>query len=179
MTGEFNANAEVINSMQAYVGIDEAGASTGTGASAYLEGSNGVIGSADSKVANNVYVDGNGNSRSKFEYNSSLKVGGTTYNSGFGLSNSSGTGVGSEFWINADKFKFTNSAKTGSKAPFAIDASGATPQIYFNGRVQFGNIDGYTPPDVSGNINANNDAFAQKLGYLNYSYHVFRNHISD
>ena len=138
MTGEFNANAEVINSMQAYVGIDEAGASTGTGVSAYLEGSNGVIGSADSNVANNVYVDNNGNSRSKFEYNSSLNIGGTSYNSGFGLSNSAGTGVGSEFWINADKFKFTNNGKTGSAAPFTIDASGSQPQITFNGKVTFG-----------------------------------------
>jgi len=138
MTGEFNANAEVINSMQAYVGIDEAGASTGTGVSAYLEGSNGVIGSADSKVVNNVYVDNNGNSRSKFEYNSSLNIGGNTYNSGFGLSNSAGTGVGSEFWINADKFKFTNNGKTGSAAPFTIDASGSQPQITFNGKVTFG-----------------------------------------
>jgi len=169
MTGEFNANAEVINSMQAYVGIDEAGASTGTGVSAYLEGSNGVIGSADSNVANNVYVDNNGNSRSKFEYNSSLNIGGTSYTSGFGLSNSAGTGVGSEFWINADKFKFTNNGKTGSAAPFTIDASGTTPQITFNGRVQFSNVDGYAPPDVSSDISANNDIFAQKLGYASYS----------
>lgn len=158
MTGEFNANAEVIDSMQAYVGIDEAGASTGTGVSAYLEGSNGVIGSADSNVANNVYVDNNGNSRSKFEYNSTVSVGGVNYSSGFGLSNSSGTGVGSEFWIDASKLKFTNSAKTGSKAPFTIDASGATPQISFNGIVNFSNITnvpqlGSTPQEVVTAIN--------------------------
>lgn len=169
MTGEFNANAEVINSMQAYVGIDEAGASTGTGVSAYLEGSNGVIGSADSNVANNVYVDNNGNSRSKFEYNSSLNIGGTSYNSGFGLSNSAGTGVGSEFWINADKFKFTNNDKTGSKAPFTIDATGTVPEITFNGKVSFNNVTDYTSPDISGTINNNNDVFAQRLGYLSYS----------
>ena len=140
MTGEFEANATVINSIQTYVGLDEAGASNGTGLSAYLEGSNGVIGSADSKVANNVYVDGNGNARSKFEYNSTVNVGGVAYNSGFGLSNSAGTGVGSEFWINADKFKFTNNAKSGSKAPFSIDASGSTPQVTFNGIVSFSNV---------------------------------------
>lgn len=169
MTGEFNANAEVINSMQAYVGIDEAGASTGTGVSAYLEGSNGVIGSADSKVANNVYVDGNGNSRSKFEYNSSLNISGTSYNSGFGLSNSAGTGVGSEFWINADKFKFTNNGKTGSKSPFTIDATGTVPEITFNGKVSFNNVTDYTSPDISGTINNNNDVFAKRLGYLSYS----------
>lgn len=168
MTGEFEANATVIDSIQTYVGLDASGASTGSGLSAYLEGSNGVIGSADSKVANNVYVDGNGNARSKFEYNSSVNIGGVAYNSGFGLSNSAGTGVGSEFWINADKFKFTNNAKTGSKTPFSIDASGTTPEIYFNGKVTFSNITEYTPPDVSGDINANNDVFAQKLGYANY-----------
>ena len=138
ITAEFNANATAVQTIRTYVGIDEAGASTGTGVSAYLEGSNGVIGSADSNVANNVYVDNNGNSRSKFEYNSSLNIGGTSYNSGFGLSNSAGTGVGSEFWINADKFKFTNNGKTGSAAPFTIDASGSQPQITFNGKVTFG-----------------------------------------
>lgn len=158
MVGDFEANATVIDSIQTYVGIDGAGASTGTGLSAYLEGSNGVIGSADSKVANNVYVDGNGISRSKFEYNSSLNIGGVNYSSGFGLSNSSGTGIGSEFWIDASRFKFTNSAKTGSKAPFTIDASGATPQISFNGIVNFSNITnvpqlGNTPQEVVTAIN--------------------------
>ena len=146
---DVTANAEVIQNALAYVGIDEAGASTGTGVSAYLEGSNGVIGSADSKVVNNVYVDNNGNSRSKFEYNSSLNIGGNTYNSGFGLSNSSGTGVGSEFWIDASKLKFTNSAKTGSKAPFTIDATGTTPQITFNGKVSFSNINNVPVPSTS------------------------------
>ena len=138
MEGEINGNASAMQTIRSYVGIDEAGASTDTGLSAYLEGSNGVIGSADSKVVNNVYVDNNGNSRSKFEYNSSLNIGGNTYNSGFGLSNSAGTGVGSEFWINAEKFKFTNTNKTGSVAPFTIDTSESQPQITFNGKVTFG-----------------------------------------
>lgn len=138
MEGEINGNASAMQTVRSYVGIDEAGASTGTGLSAYLEDSNGVIGGADSKVVNNVYVDNNGNSRSKFEYNSSLNIGGNTYNSGFGLSNSAGTGVGSEFWINAEKFKFTNTNKTGSVAPFTIDTSESQPQITFNGKVTFG-----------------------------------------
>lgn len=144
MTGEFEANATVIDSIQTYVGLDEAGASTGSGLSAYLEGSNGVIGSADSKVANNVYVDGNGNARSKFEYNSSVNIGGVAYNSGFGIAtnvNSPGYGIpsgDSQFWINASKFKFTNNNKTGYATPFSIDATGSQPQITFNGKVTFG-----------------------------------------
>jgi len=96
MEGEFEATATAFNTINTYIGIDEAGASTGTGVSAYLEGSNGVIGSADSKVANNVYVDGNGISRSKFEYNSNVNIGGTNYASGFGLAtsvNSPGNGI--------------------------------------------------------------------------------------
>lgn len=75
---------------------------------------------------------------SKFAYNSSLMINGVPYNSGFGLSNSAGTGAGSEFWIDASRLKFTNSAKTGRTAPFTIDASGPTPQITFNGKVTFG-----------------------------------------
>lgn len=198
MTGEFEANAEVINSIQTYVGLDASGASTGSGLSAYLEGSNGVIGSADSKVANNVYVDGNGNARSKFEYNSSVNIGGVAYNSGFGIAtnvNSPGYGIpsgDSEFWINASKFKFTNSNKTGQVAPFTIDATGTTPQITFNGKVSFSNVTnvpqlGSTPQQVvdavnngqtttinggkitTGSIGANqinvNDVFAQNITY--------------
>ena len=69
-----------------------------------------------------------------------MNIGGVSYNSGFGLSNSAGTGMGSEFWINADKLKFTNNGKTGSKAPFSIDASGPTPQVTFNGIVSFSNV---------------------------------------
>ena len=158
MIGEFEANATVIDSIQTYVGIDNAGASTSTGISAYIEGSDGIIGGADSKVVNNVYVDSLGNSKSKFEYNSIVNVGGIAYNSGFGLSNSSGTGIGSEFWINADKFKFTNSNATGSVTPFTIDASGVTPQIEFNGKVSFSNVTnvpqlGSTPQEVVTAIN--------------------------
>lgn len=36
-------NAEAIGSLQAYVGVDSAGASSGTGLSAYLEGKDGII----------------------------------------------------------------------------------------------------------------------------------------
>lgn len=148
LEGEVDARASAIETINTYVGIDEAGASTGTGLSAYLEGSDGTIGGADSQVANSIAIVG-GVPTSKWQYNSALTINGTTYNSGFGLSNSAGTGIGSEFWIDATKLKFTNSAKTGSTAPFTIDTSGATPQITFNGRVSFSNVTG-TPTHTSG-----------------------------
>lgn len=138
---EVDARATAINTINTYVGVNEAGASTGTGLSAYLVGSDGNVGSADSQVANGIAIVG-GVPTSKWQYNSALVVNGTTYNSGFGLSNSAGTGIGSEFWIDATKLKFTNSATTGRTAPFTIDASGATPQITFNGKVSFSNVTG-------------------------------------
>ena len=57
--------------------------------------------------------------------------------------------------------KFTNSNKTGSKAPFTIDASGATPEITFNGKVEFSNVThvpqlGSTPQEVVNAVNAGN-----------------------
>lgn len=167
--GAFDANATAMNYLNTYVGLDEVGASTGTGLSGYLEGSTGIIGEADSKVVNNVYVDALGNAKSKFEYGSTVSVNGVINTAGFGLSNSTGTGIGSEFWINAAKFKFTNNNKTGSKAPFTIDATGTVPEITFNGKVSFNNVTDYTPPDISGTINNNNDVFAQRLGYLSYA----------
>ena len=167
--GEFDANATAMNYINTYVGLDEVGASTGTGLSGYLEGSTGIVGGADSKVVNNVYVDALGNAKSKFEYGSTVSVNGVNHTAGFGLSNSTGTGIGSEFWINAAKFKFTNNNKTGSKAPFTIDATGTVPEITFNGKVSFNNVTNYTPPDISGTINNNNNAFAQRLGYMNYA----------
>ena len=167
--GAFDANATAMNYINTYVGLDEVGASTGTGLSGYLEGSTGIIGEADSKVVNNVYVDALGNAKSKFEYGSTVSVNGVTSTAGFGLSNSTGTGIGSEFWINAAKFKFTNNNKTGSKAPFTIDATGDVPEITFNGKVSFNNVTDYTPPDISGTINNNNDVFARRLGYLSYA----------
>ena len=176
MTGEFEANAEVIDAIETSVtninGTLTSHAGQITNLQASASAVDGKIATANSSVINTVNTtisNGDALVTSKWAYNSTLNIGGNTYNSGFGLSNSAGTGVGSEFWIDASRLKFTNSAKTGSKAPFTIDASGITPQIYFNGRVQFSNVDGYTPPDVSSDISANNDIFAQKLGYLNYA----------
>lgn len=172
LEGEVDARASAIETISTYVGIDEAGASTSTGLSAYLEGSDGTIGGADSQVANSIAIVG-GVPTSKWQYNSALVVNGATYNSGFGLSNSAGTGIGSEFWIDASRFKFTNSAKTGSTAPFTIDASGATPQITFNGRVSFSNVSG--APGGSGNLLYNsapalgNEQKGWQIGWYNTS----------
>lgn len=157
--GAFDANATAMNYLNTYVGLDEVGASTGTGLSGYLEGSTGIIGEADSKVVNNVYVDALGNAKSKFEYGSTVSVNGVTNTAGFGLSNSTGTGIGSEFWINAAKFKFTNNNKTGSKSPFTIDATGTVPEITFNGKVAFTNVTGYTPTDGSSSNMIKNSEF--------------------
>lgn len=167
--GAFDANATAMNYINTYVGLDEVGASTGTGLSGYLEGSTGIVGEANSKVVNNVYVDALGNAKSKFEYGSTVSVNGVNHTAGFGLSNSTGTDIGSEFWINAAKFKFTNDNKTGSKAPFTIDATGSVPEITFNGLVTFNAVDSVYSSKLTTNTNTNNNAFAQRLGYLSYA----------
>lgn len=168
--GAFDANATAMNYINTYVGLDEVGASTGTGLSGYLEGSTGIVGEADSKVVNNVYVDALGNAKSKFEYGSIVAVNGINHIAGFGLSNSAGTDIGSEFWINAAKFKFTNDNKTGSKAPFTIDASGAIPQISFNGIVNFSNITNTT--GTGSNLLYNS---APKIGSETKGWYVWTN----
>ena len=148
INSEISANAQVVSNALAYVGIDEAGASTHTGLSAYLEASNGVIGGADSQLANSIRVTAEG-VESKWAYNSIVNINGVYSKSGFGLTANNFSGGGtkanpytSEFWIDATKLRFTNSNMTGRKAPFAIDASGAEPQIKFNGVVDFSNVNG-------------------------------------
>ena len=126
-----------------------------------LQSGSGTWANADTAVTNTLnsnITNGLATVESKWAYNSNIVINGNTYSSGFGLSNSAGTGVGSEFWINADKFKFTNNGKTGSKTPFSIDASDATPEIYFNGKVSFSNVTnvpqlGSTPQEVVTAIN--------------------------
>ena len=136
------AQASANELLRTYVGMTEAGAYANQGLSAYLvDSTTGIIGGANSDVANSAWVSG-GVAQTKWAYDSTIRVGGTTYAAGFGLSNSTGTGIGSEFWIDASRLKFTNSNKTGSKAPFTIDASGAVPQIKFNGVVDFTNVNG-------------------------------------
>ena len=100
---------------------------------------------------------------SKFAYNSSLKLDGATYNSGFGLATSltpgSGIPVGSsEFWINADKFKLTTTGYNGVKySPFSVNGIDGT--ITFNGKVSFSsvtNVPNYVlPAEVANAINTN------------------------
>ena len=148
--GEIAAKAEVLENALAYVGINEAGASTNTGLSAYLQASNGVIGGADSKVANDIRVTAEG-VESKWAYNSIVNINGVYRKSGFGLTanNFDDGGAGtklnpynSEFWIDATKLRFTNSNMTGQVSPFTIDATGSQPQITFNGKVSFNNVTG-------------------------------------
>lgn len=148
INGEIAAKAEVLENALAYVGIDEAGASTNTGLSAYLEASDGTIGGADSQLANTIRVTAEG-VESKWAYNSTVNVNGVYRKSGFGLTANNFSGAGtqanpytSEFWIDATKLRFTNSANTGRTAPFTIDATGTTPQIKFNGVVEFSNVNG-------------------------------------
>ena len=164
LDGVVQSNAVATNALYTYVGIDSAGASTSTGLSAYLADADGNIGGATSEVANSVYVDGSGNPKSKFEYGSQIYKNGNYYTAGFGLNLDASAGAGtienpynSEFWINAEKFKFTNSAQSGQAAPFSIDASGVTPQITFNGRVEFNSVDtGIT--DTAGNTVISGDS---------------------
>ena len=164
MEGEINGNATAMETIRTYVGIDEAGASTHTGLSAYLESSDGTIGGADSQLANTIRVTAEG-VESKFAYNSVVNINGIYKRSGFGLTTDYTSGSGteanpyvSEFWIDASRFKFTNSNVTGSVAPFTIDATGTTPQITFNGKVSFGNVLdvpqlGSTPQEVVDAVN--------------------------
>ena len=173
---DVTANAEVIQNALAYVGIDEAGASTGTGLSAYLEDSNGNIGGSDSELANSIRVTAEG-VESKFAYNSIVNINGVYKKSGFGLTTNYVSGSGtqidpyvSEFWIDASRFKFTNSNVTGSVAPFTIDASGATPQITFNGKVTFGNVTNTT--GTGSNLLYNS---APKIGSETKGWYVWTN----
>ena len=143
---ESSARASALEVINAYVGIDEAGASTGTGLSAYLEDSDGVIGGADSQLNNTIRVTAEG-IESKWAYNSIVNIGGIYKKSGFGLTTNYTSGDGteenpyiSEFWIDASRLKFTNSNVTGQVAPFTIDASGTAPKIAFNGLVSFKNV---------------------------------------
>lgn len=186
MEGEINGNATALNTIRTYVGIDGDGNETGTGLAEAITqlgvdiaNEAGLRAAGDTTVTNTVkaYADSVGAGvESKWEYGSVLGINGIYKKSGFGLTTNYTSGAGteanpyvSEFWIDATKLRFTNSNATGRNTPFTIDASGITPEITFNGKVSFSNVTGYTPPDVSGDINANNDVFAQRLGYANYA----------
>lgn len=141
MEGEFEATATAFNTINTYIGIDEAGASTGTGLSAYIEGDDGTFGSAGSELNNQVVATAE-KVESKFAYNSTLKINGVPYTSGFGLATSQTVNSGipegdSEFWVTADKFKLRAASQTAaSQQPFTVNA--VTGDITFEGKVTFG-----------------------------------------
>lgn len=121
------------------------------------------LSTVDTRIANGV-----ASVETKWAYNSVVNINGVYKKSGFGLSTNYTSGNGtqanpyvSEFWIDATKLMFTNSANTGRTAPFTIDASGTTPEITFNGKVSFTNITnvpqlGSTPQEVVNAVNAGN-----------------------
>ena len=127
-------------------------ASDVTALSTDLNSGTGTWASADSTLENSLLTeitDEGARVESKFAYNSLLNINGVYKKSGFGLTTNYISGAGtqanpyvSEFWIDASRLKFTNSNQTGQVAPFTIDATGATPQITFNGKVSFTNVTG-------------------------------------
>lgn len=156
---DVQANATATHILNTYVGI-ELGVPNGTGLlavasevtnlSAELSSGENTWANADSTLENSLLTeisDEGTRVESKFAYNSVVGINGVYKKSGFGLTTNyisgSGTEVNpyiSEFWIDASRLKFTNSNKTGSKAPFTIDATGTTPEITFNGKVSFSNV---------------------------------------
>ena len=135
--GTFNGLPAVIANSSFYRNLD-----------AYLSGSGYDIGGSNNLIQD-VTAISTAEAKSveaKFAYNSKITIGDRTYDAGFGL-NQLGTYTvedgevvyDSEFWINANKFKFTNNNQTGTVAPFTIDASGTTPKITFNGNVVINN----------------------------------------
>ena len=153
MEGEFEATATAFNTINTYIGIDEAGASTGTGLSGYLEGTDGQIGSASSKLINDVALKA-GEVENKFAYNSTIKLNGVTHNSGFGLAtsiNSASIPEGdSQFWVSANEFKVVGANQTAdAQGPFTVNTT--TGDITFRGKVTFN----------SGQIGTIDEAIAQ------------------
>ena len=129
-----------------------------------VTGANGHVASslAQLEIDSQVYADNAAtNVQNKFAYNSNITLNSVVYESGFGLNALGTTGSGtesdpynSEFWINAEKFKFTNSNQTGQVAPFTIDASGTSPQITFNGQVSFNSVTSVPDYTLNSNVGA-------------------------
>ena len=144
-------------------------ASQVTALSTDLQSGDGTWADADSTLTNSLTTTINDKTaavESKFAYNSVIGINGIYKKSGFGLTTNYVSGSGtevdpyaSEFWIDASRFKFTNSNQTGQVAPFTIDATGSTPQITFNGVVNFSNVTG--TPGTGSNILTNS---APKIG---------------
>ena len=175
--GNADSTASAINKINTFAGLDKAGAYTYTGLTGYLVDPNtGMIGGGQSELQNTITTTGD-NVEAKFEYGSNIKIGGQYYNAGFGLKTTMTGGGGtiadpynSEFWINAEKFKFTNNSMSGQATPFTIDASGATPQISFNGIVNFSNITNTT--GTGSNLLYNS---APKIGSETKGWYVWSN----
>lgn len=138
--------------------------------------------SADSTLENSLKTeisDEGARVESKFAYNSIVSIDGIYKKSGFGLTTNYTSGSGteanpyvSEFWIDASRLKFTNSNQTGRTSPFTIDASGTTPQVKFNGVVEFSNVSNV--PSLGSNnmlVNAGptlgNETYGWQIGFYN------------
>lgn len=205
MTGEFEATADAIDSLTTRIITAEGSITVNAEALTQLETevldpTTGAIATAVNNVEQSLRTEienGDSTVESKWAYNSTVELAGVPYSSGFGMVTSASNikgkpASGSEFWISADKFKFTNANNTGAKAPFTIEATGTTPEITFNGKVSFTNVTdvpqlGSTPQEVvtainnaetttingpritTGSITANqvnlNDLFAQNITY--------------
>lgn len=110
---------------------------------------------------------------SSFRYDSILRIGDEKFRSGFGLNSSVKVPIPgepgvyrSEFWIDAQRFMFTNSNQTGAVSPFTIDASGSNPQISFNGVVSFSNIAGPGKPEDNATRNENRGPWTTYTPYF-------------
>lgn len=175
LEGEVDARATAVSALDTRVTATEtavtAQASNITALTAEVNNGTNTWAAADSRVTNSLTTkikNDVASVESKWEYNSVVGINGVYKRSGFGLTTNylggSGTEANpytSEFWIDATKLKFTNSAATGRTAPFTIDASGTTPQITFNGKVSFSNVTdvpqlGSTPQEVVNAVNAGN-----------------------
>lgn len=146
-----------------------------TDLTASLNTTNGVVGghttqlsTVDTRIANGV-----ASVETKWAYDSVVNINGVYKKSGFGLTTNYTSGSGtqadpyvSEFWIDASRFKFTNSMMTGSVAPFTIDANETTPQITFNGKVSFNSVT--NAPSISSNLlyNSEPSLYGGTKGYV-------------
>ena len=116
------------------------------------------LSTVDTRIANGV-----ASVETKWAYNSTVKINGVSYSSGFGIATSLTSGSGlptgqSEFWIKADKFKLMSAdgLKKSSYSPFTVNST--TGEISFNGKVTFGNLTnvpqlGSTPQEVVNAVN--------------------------
>ena len=138
----------------------------------------GLRASGDTSVTNTVkaYADTVGvGVETKWAYNSTVNIGGVSYNSGFGLATSLTSGSGlptgaSEFWIKADKFKLMSAdgSKKSAYSPFSVDTT--TGAITFNGKVTFSNVTNTT--GTGSNLLYNS---APKIGSETKGWYVWTN----